>query len=107
MVEGKVNESFGPVLDEWRADSSPGKQQRFDFLLHTLGISSLPNGDIRYRLFHRAASAITTHWLERLRSVHRPVWRAGSARDGPVHSGHPGVRLFAAWVTGDCSFLKC
>jgi hypothetical protein len=26
MVEGKVNESFGPLVTDWEPDSSPGKQ---------------------------------------------------------------------------------
>src|ERR1700741_3554086 len=42
MVEGKVNESFGPTLDEWRVDASPGKRDRLKFLLRTLGLATLP-----------------------------------------------------------------
>ena len=60
MVEGKVNESFGPTLDEWKADASPGKEKRLRFLLRALGLAAIPGGDIRYQLFHRAASAIIT-----------------------------------------------
>ena len=36
MIEGKVSESFGPTLDEWRSGASPGKKQRLTFLLRTL-----------------------------------------------------------------------
>lgn len=60
MVEGKVNESFGPVLDEWRIDASTGKEERLNFLLRTLALANVPAGSIRYQLLHRAASAIIT-----------------------------------------------
>lgn len=60
MVEGKVNESFGPILDEWRIDASTGKEERLSFLLRTLALSNVPAGSIRYQLLHRAASAIIT-----------------------------------------------
>jgi len=60
MVEGKVNESFGPTLGEWRSDASAGKEKRLKFLLQTLGISAALNDNIRYQLLHRAVSAILT-----------------------------------------------
>lgn len=60
MVEGKVKEPFGYTLDEWKNDASPGKEERLNFLLRTLGLGALPRGDIRYQLLHRAASAIIT-----------------------------------------------
>lgn len=60
MVEGKVNESFGPALGEWRNDASPGKEERLAFLLRTLGLVSVPADEIRYQLLHRAASAVIT-----------------------------------------------
>lgn len=58
MVEGKVNESFGPTLAEWRSEPSPGKDERMNFLLRTLGLSDTLDGAIRYQLIHRAASAL-------------------------------------------------
>lgn len=60
MVEGKVKESFGPSLGEWRNDASPGKEERLGFLLRTLGLGAAPADDIRYQLLHRAASALIT-----------------------------------------------
>jgi hypothetical protein len=127
MVEGKVNESFGPTLDEWRADTSPGKRERLDFLLSTLGISALPDGDIRYQLLHRAASAIITGEQYRAAAaivlVHSFSEQRTGLRDYEAFvrlfgvqavrdvvqrlTGEPSIPLFAAWVTGDCSFLKC
>jgi hypothetical protein len=126
MVEGKVNESFGPTLDEWRADASLGKDKRLRFLLHTLGIAAIPAGDIRYQLLHRAASAIIT--VDQYRAVAAVLLihsfskqRTGFEDYGAfvrlfgVHA-HSGVvqrllptstvPLFAVWVAGDCSFLK-
>jgi hypothetical protein len=126
MVEGKVNESFGPTLDEWRADASPGKEKRLDFLLRTLSISALPKGDIRYQLLHRAASAIITgeqhHAMAAIVLVHsfseqRTGWPDYEEFIGlfgvqPVIgvvqrlTNAPCIPLFGAWVSGDCTFLK-
>jgi hypothetical protein len=58
MVEGKVNESFGPTIESWRKDVSPGKKARMAFLKRTLGLESSPPALVRYQLLHRAASAI-------------------------------------------------
>lgn len=126
MVEGKVNESFGPTLDTWIAEASPGKDERLGFLLRTLGISTDPDGAIRYQLLHRAACAIITgdqyHAVAAIVVVHsfskeRTGWpdyeafvrlfgvraAADAVQRLPNKSSLP---LFAAWVTGDSSFLK-
>src|SRR2546427_6672588 len=60
MVEGKVSESFGPTLGEWRSEATQGKEQRLQFLLRTLGLIEEPADSIRYQLLHRAASAVIT-----------------------------------------------
>ena len=57
-VEGKVAESFGPTLGEWRQDASNGKQVRWSFLCATLGLGEEQDPGLRYQLFHRAASAV-------------------------------------------------
>jgi hypothetical protein len=57
-VEGKVSESLGSTLDEWRKGESDGKRQRLDFLTRTLGLTGELPGTLRYQLFHRTASAI-------------------------------------------------
>jgi hypothetical protein len=56
-VEGKVSEPFGPTVQEWQTESSPGKVKRLAFLLSLLGLSSIPD-TTRYQLLHRTASAI-------------------------------------------------
>jgi hypothetical protein len=126
MVEGKVNESFGPTLDEWRIDASPGKRDRLKFLLRTLDVAAIPSGDVRYQLFHRAASAVIT--AEQYRAVaavvlvhsfskKRTGWKdyeefvrlfgVRAMRDAVQRlATASSVPLFAAWVTGDCRFLK-
>jgi hypothetical protein len=58
MVEGKVNESFGPTVESWLKDASAGKKARLEFLKRTLGLESSPHALVRYQLLHRAASAI-------------------------------------------------
>jgi hypothetical protein len=57
-VEGKVNESFGPIIRDWYVDPSPGKKQRLAFLCHLIGVPFPPPDDLHYQLFHRTASAI-------------------------------------------------
>ena len=49
MVEGKVRESFGPTLEEWLKDPSPGKTRRLSFLTRALGLDQVPPGYIRYK----------------------------------------------------------
>jgi hypothetical protein len=58
MIEGKVDESFGPLLSEWLVDASPGKLERLAFLRTTLGIDGELAQTIRYQLLHRAASPL-------------------------------------------------
>jgi hypothetical protein len=125
MVEGKVSESFGPTIAEWRADASAGKEERLSFLLRTLGLTDVTNAGLRYQLFHRAASAILEG--ERFRAaaavmlVHSfsqrragwPDYEAflelfGVGAKVEVIQRLPGaqsVPLFAAWVPGDEKFL--
>jgi hypothetical protein len=125
MVEGKVSESFGPTMAEWRKDASAGKEERLSFLLRTVGLSIAPDA-IRYQLIHRAASAIIEG--ERYRSVAAVmlVHSFSEARDcwpdyqaflklfdvqaeiGRIQRlpGAQRVPLFAAWVLGDCRFLS-
>jgi hypothetical protein len=56
-VEGKVSEAFGPTVQEWQIESSPGKASRLAYLLGLLGLPSVPD-TTRYQLLHRTASAI-------------------------------------------------
>jgi hypothetical protein len=127
MVEGKVHESFGPLLGDWLEDASPasGKQDRLAFLLETLGLAQQPDDTIRYQLLHRAASAVLAGAQYRAVAavlvVHsfsgrRAGWddfaafcrlfgatpEAGRLEHLP---GKQAIPLFAVWVPGDQRFL--
>ncbi len=126
VVEGKVNESFGPTVEEWLVDASPGKKKRLEYLVKTLGLGRLAKDSYHYQLFHRAACAVIEG--ERFRasaavmlvhsfSVDRERWpdyeaflglfgvrtEVGKLQRLP---GAQPVPLFAAWVTGDTKFLR-
>jgi hypothetical protein len=58
-VEAKVNEDFGPLLKDKRAEASPGQSNRLDSLHTLLGILRFDDV-IRYQLLHRTASALLT-----------------------------------------------
>ena len=125
MVEGKVNESFGPTLEDWLSEVSPGKKTRLSFLLRTLALPKEVDSAIRYQLLHRTASALIEG--ERFRAsaalllVHsfspkKAGWPdyckflslfGGTAEMGTVQRlpGQRVVPLFAAWVPGDARFL--
>ncbi len=57
-VEGKVNESLGPLISEWSVDMSPGKQERLEYLINILDLTHKDLTNIRYQLLHRTASAL-------------------------------------------------
>jgi hypothetical protein len=57
-VEGKVDESFGPLVADWRRDGSPGKAERLQHLCARLGLDPAAVDDLHYQLLHRTASAL-------------------------------------------------
>jgi hypothetical protein len=126
MVEGKVSESFGPTLDEWLDQASPGKQERLLFLMRSLGLDSEPQGAIRYQLLHRAASAIITgeqyHAVAAVLVVHSfsekkvgwPDYQAFTSLFGveamlgavQLLCKMSSIPLFGVWVVGNQAFLQ-
>ena len=60
MVEGKVNEPFGPLVVEWLASKNQGSQKeaRITAICELLGLEKESSMNRRYQLFHRTASAI-------------------------------------------------
>ena len=56
-IEGKVDEPFGPTVEEWNVAPSPGKIQRLAYILALLGLKERP-GWVQYQLLHRTASAL-------------------------------------------------
>ena len=67
-VEAKVNETFGPTIEEKKALASDGQLDRIAFLESELGPNHSFEGKIRYQLLHRSVSAILT-----ARAFHAPV----------------------------------
>ena len=57
-VEGKVNESFGPTIEEQLSRGTAGVHRRMDYLFELLLLSDAVPGSIRYQLLHRTASAL-------------------------------------------------
>lgn len=57
-IEGKVDEAFGPTIEEWTKDASSGKTERLTYLCNLLGLKEPPPPALRYQLLHRTASAI-------------------------------------------------
>ncbi len=126
MVEGKVSESFGPTLGEWRADASEGKVERLRFLLRTLALKAEPRDSIRYQLFHRAASAVITGEQFRAAAAVMLVHSFSKnlfgfsdyqefaklfgvdAKEGVVQrlGTDSAVPLFGVWVVGNPKFLE-
>jgi hypothetical protein len=57
-IEGKVDEPFGPMVGEWLATSSAGKEKRLSFIYKLLGLPAEPTFSTRYQLLHRTAAAV-------------------------------------------------
>jgi hypothetical protein len=55
-VEGKVKETFGPVVGDW--ETSDGKTRRLASLCALLELQEAEAQPLRYQLLHRAASAL-------------------------------------------------
>ena len=58
MVEGKVEESFGPLVEEWLNERHFSTHERFEYLTEILNLKNKDVNKIRYQLLHRTASAI-------------------------------------------------
>jgi hypothetical protein len=70
-VEGKVEESFGEFVRDWRQKDTDGKTERLAFLTDLLGLAGHDLDGIRYQLLHRMASALLT--AERFAARHAVV----------------------------------
>lgn len=56
-IEAKAGEEFDRPLRDWLADDKGTKANRLRFLCQELHVTAEPPLDLRYQLFHRAASA--------------------------------------------------
>lgn len=126
MVEGKVDEPFGPTLGEWMENGSEGKQARLTGLCECLRVAPPSDMALRYQLFHRTASAILE--ARRMGAAHAimlvhsfspaGLWRDDFSRfvsflgtdpgntDAISVSGHSDPELSVAWVSGQSRYLK-
>ncbi len=120
MIEGKVEEPFGPTVAEWLIDASCGKQERFKFLQEKLGLREPPGGHIRYQLLHRTASAVieaqrfrarfavmivhsfSSHhaWLDDYQAFLALFAKEGSIGDLVLLSHLDGIELYCGWAAG-------
>lgn len=57
-VEGKVSETFGERVSEWKKRMNKGKRSRLDYLCNILELQEADVMNIRYQLLHRTLSAV-------------------------------------------------
>lgn len=126
-VEGKVSESFGKTLGEWKTELTPGKNERLAFIRQTLGIAGEIPLTVRYQLLHRTASAIIEAGRFSARSavmiVHSfnqtdlcfedyeaflGMFGVTEAAVGRLYllTETQGVTVFSGWARGDEKFLR-
>ena len=125
-VEAKVDEPFGPTVEEWLENASDGKKTRLRFLCETIGLESPPKGQLRYQLLHRTAAAIleanrfdadaAAMVVHSFSTVRRWFEDFGAFCEALGHQAEPdvpishtlpnGKPLLMAWVSGDAKFLS-
>ena len=89
-IEGKVDESFGPLVSEWLVDASANKRARLLVLQETMGLADHDVSNLRYQLLHRTAAAVYEAQRYKIR---RAVMLVHSFSDG--HSWFDDFRAFA------------
>ncbi len=127
-VEGKVDEPFGPTLQERRADPAPGVKERINYLLGLLRLPGDIPQTIRYQLLHRTAAAIKAaaefNARDAVMLVHsfsqempHGKWFSDFAAFGALFGTDPrpdalqsigtfdGVSMQIGWCRGDARFL--
>jgi len=125
-VEGKVSESFGPIIGEWFKSPSTGKGTRLRFLCDKLEIEFQPPNNIRYQLLHRTVSAIleaerfnaneavmvvhsfskTDEWLEDYQNFLSLFGLSADIGEPVSQKLSTGMNLTFAWVHGSERFLE-
>lgn len=130
MVEGKLNESFGETIAEWKLRDKGGKERRLRFLCDLLGFDENRINHIRYQLLHRTASAIVeakkfkaenalmlVHSFSKLQETDDEGFRDYCeflmlfGRRGKMNSlvfakDISGVNLYLGWVRGNRKYLE-
>jgi hypothetical protein len=103
-VEGKVNETFGPTLDERRQDATPGFDERIAYILALLKLPATIPGTTRYQLLHRTVAAL--HAATQFKA-YRAVVLVHSFSQAQPHGAwfedfHAFGRLFGADLEPEC-----
>lgn len=125
MIEGKVDEPFGPTIGEWLSAPSAGRLTRLSYICELLGLDPVPPPHIRYQLLHRTASALiearrfkmdgaamivhsfspTRKWFEDFAAFASLFGWSASADKPEVLELRSGQILRLGWATGDPAFL--
>lgn len=58
MVEGKGNESFGPLVRDWKRDRSGNELERLDFLARELELRGKEIDPLRYQFLQRTVTVL-------------------------------------------------
>jgi len=124
-VEGKVAESFGPTVAEWKPQSTQGKTERYESIRDELGLTDIP-GEIRCQLLHRTAAAIVEarrfsarhavvlihsfgESADNFKDFERFGTLLGLSLEKGVLASRPladGLELHVVWVDGEGKYLK-
>jgi len=126
MVEGKVSESFGPMLQGWNKSRTPGKLKRLKFIQSELRLPDDLPRTLRYQLLHRTVSAVlearrfnalkavilvhsfsqSDEGLEDYQRFVRLFDVDHSTKDLLLLRELDRIQLYAGWANGDVKFLR-
>jgi hypothetical protein len=123
-VEGKVDETFGPVVEDWLVDAgTPGKRVRLVYLAGLLGLDKGSLSEIRYQLVHRTAAAkieaernasdvaamVVHSWGQQHEGFHdfEAFAQVLGVEAGVGHIGYSETAdVWLGWAAGDKRFLR-
>jgi hypothetical protein len=126
-IEGKVDEPFGDLVSKWQPESSPGKTERFEYLVKLLEIEGRELSGIYYQLLHRTVSALIEaerfnadiammlvhsfsqehKWFDAYNDFLN-VMGVENAAPNKVYSvgERSGKNLYVGWVVGEAQYLE-
>ena len=136
VVEGNVDEPFGPLIGEWlkgskgNPNSGPNRLGRLEGICSELGIEKFPKDSMRYQFFHKSLAAIrraknlgTDNPADMAAMIVQSFSRKASSFDefteycslfgirpkiGELRkvTVRDGIPLFLGWVEGSEEFLR-
>lgn len=125
-VEAKVDEPFGPTLEEKKRTATAGQLSRIAFLEKELGRTTAFESHIRYQLLHRTVSALLTarafhasvavmlihsfspnfRWRDDFEDFCQALDCRSKSPDLREVPGIEGPRLLLGWCAGNEKFLE-